>query len=243
MSNLQRSVALLCVVFAGCGSLSPSRSAQPTDPDRAVARLTAAWEEAQRQAASTELPPDKRESLRLAEIRILDEAEDLALEHPRHPPTLMLCAALSHELGSSDNALAYLGSLMDVEPAHPEGAILRSRIALEQGNHPFAITLLSQQIDFHPDHYGVREARAAALFIAGRLLEAQRDLQMAERLGAPAWRVAYNRGLIAETENRPEAAAQYYRECLSSNPAWTAAQERLDGIEAGGLQQRMLTPK
>ena len=97
-TNLLSATCLLLLI-AGCGSLNPTRDEKPTDVDALTADLYQQWERAET------TPPDPKktdcrlyESPRQSKLRILEEAERLAMEHPRHVPTLMLCAGLSYEL-------------------------------------------------------------------------------------------------------------------------------------------------
>ncbi|MCU0725512.1 MAG: hypothetical protein MUE73_06960 [Planctomycetes bacterium] len=232
MKALHLVLTLSCLAVVACNALSPSRMSRPTDPDAEVARITAEWDRVAGGQPSEHyglLEPD--ESWNETMGRLLDEAEFLALEHPRHLPALTLCAALCCELRRSDEAVAYLDIARDVDPTHAEAAILRSRIALEQGNHPYALRLLDEQVALHPDRPEVFETRAAIFFLTGRPQEALQDLTVAEKLGAPAWRVAYNRGLVAESQQRPDVAAVHFANCLALNPGFEPARARLRGAE------------
>jgi tetratricopeptide (TPR) repeat protein len=224
--------ALASLAFVACNVLSPSRMGRPTDPDAEVARITAEWDRATGGLSSEHygpLEPDESRSETMG--RLLDQAEFVALEHPRHLPVLTLCAALCLELRRPDDAVAYLDMARDVDPACAEAAVLRSRIALEQGNHPFALRLLDEQAVLHPDRHEVFEARAAVFFLTGRSGEALQDLTVAGKLGAPAWRIAYNRGLVAEFQRRPDVASVHYAECLKLNPGFEPARARQRGVE------------
>ena len=61
---------------------------------------------------------------------------------------------------------------------------------------------------------------------------AEKRLRAAERLGAPDWRVAYHRGLIAEARGRIDEAEAHYRRSLDASPSFTRARVRLAGLAA-----------
>jgi hypothetical protein len=58
------------------------------------------------------------------------------------------------------------------------------------------------------------------------------ELSMAGALGAPAWRVAYHRGLIEEASGRLAQASRFYEEALQGNPGWPPAESRLKALRA-----------
>lgn len=69
-------------------------------------------------------------------------------------------------------------------------------------------------------------------YLSGEFDAARRELTIAERLGAPAWRVAFNRGLIDEAQGRGDQAMDYYRKALEENPEYEPARFRLRGLES-----------
>ena len=114
-----------------------------------------------------------------------------------------------------------------------DAAVLRSQIALEEGNIPFAKRLLEQEIKLVPDHAGLHENYAAALYLDGKLPDSRNELTVASTLGAPRWRVAYHLGLIEEASGRRDEASKLYAEALAGNPNWAPAQSRLKALRAG----------
>lgn len=149
-----------------------------------------------------------------------------------HVPTLMANAAISYDAREFQRAQDYLNAIFSLRAVAPDAAALRARLALDEGNLPFALRFTSEQIALSPDHAGLREVRAAALFGAGRLTEASAELVTAERLGAPAWRVAFDRGLIAEASGQPAEAIRHFETALNARPGWSAAQGRIRGLRA-----------
>jgi len=215
------------LTLASCTVFNPKRHEAPRDPDAEAAAIRQTWHQVRRGAKEAE-----DGGRVVVEERLLDRAESVALEYPKHEGILMLCAGLSYSLDRPERARAFLDSLLDADPTHAEAAALRARIAIEQGRVPYATGLLERTIELRPDSSDLRETLASALYLSDRMAEAAHALDAAERLGAPAFRVAYNRGLIAEATGRPGAAAEFYRASLAARPGWPPAQQRLAGLAA-----------
>ena len=165
--------------------------------------------------------------------RIMKALEVLALEFPRHPEVLLSVAVLAQEDSQPEKAQSYLAALLEVQPDHAEAAMLRARIAMGQGNLPLAARTLEEQILYAPDHAGLRETFASVAYLQGDWVAAERRLRAAEQLGAPDWRIAYHRGLIAEAQGFTEEAGAHYRRALDARPDFERARARLAGIMAG----------
>lgn len=165
--------------------------------------------------------------------RIKNQIERLSLEFPKHVPTAMANAALSYEERDRVKAERFADIALDLQPIHPEAAILKSRISIEVGNLPAARRLLENQVQATPNHAGLRESLSAVLYMSGDLKGASEALDVAEGLGAPAWRIAFNRGLIAEKSGHRDEADKQYSAAVTGNPDFRAAQSRLAGIRAG----------
>lgn len=156
----------------------------------------------------------------------------LGLEFPNNPEVLLVNAVIAYETNQPENAESYLDALLEQESTEPGVAVLRSRLALDQGNLPHARRLLNDQVTLTPDAADLREALAAVHYLSGDLASARRQLLIAERLGAPAWRVAFNRGLLEEAEGHTDAAIEYYQAALDENPEYEPARSRLRGLES-----------
>ena len=212
------SVASMACVKTG----SPLAHQQCVDPD---ARLAAV------------LQP--LESARATGCVIGNECDRLQREMARltvicagHAPTLMANAVLAYDDHRPAESQQYLDEILAQPRSYPDAAALRARIAIEEGNLPFARRLLEQHIRLVPDHAGLHETYAAALYLDGKMPQAIDELSMAAALGAPAWRVAYHRGLIEEASGRLAEASRFYSEALQGNPSWTAAESRLKALRA-----------
>lgn len=175
---------------------------------------------------------DERGRIVIDPERTRNQIERLAVEFPNHAPTLFAAASLSYDNGEKERAAGYLDELLARHPVYPEAAVLRSRIAIEEGNLPGAQRTLEQQIQFTPDHSGLREALSATQFLDGDLPASLTQLGIAERLGAPAWRIAFNRGLIAEAAGNTRGALEQYEICLAERPEYRAAASRKAGLLA-----------
>ena len=211
--------------LAGCASPDT-----PLDPDERLAVYVAAWEA--RQAGEQGEPGAVRDR-ELPDPHLLQlHVERLALDFPEHVPTLFFGGLVAYERGEREKAQRYLDLALKLAPRHPEAAVLRARVAIDDGGLPLARRVLERQVVLAPDHAGVREALAGVLFLQGDLEAAARVLDAAEHLGAPAWRIAYHRGLVAEHEGDAEAAAAHYERCLAAAPDHAPAAARLLGLEA-----------
>jgi predicted Zn-dependent protease len=160
--------------------------------------------------------------------------ERLLVDCGSDPDVLFANAVLAFENKNLGQAQKLLDQALDARPNDPGAAALRGRIALEGGNIPFALRFLEQKVGATGDHSGLRETYASALFLAGRLDEAQRQLDIAGKLGAPTWRIAYGQGLIAEAQGRFTDAKQLYEEAVRSKPDWSPAASRLRALTVSG---------
>jgi len=190
------------------------------NPDARLAGLVSDYEKSKKGNASTnELVIDHS----AAWLQI----ERLAVEYPRHVPTLMANAAIAYEEREKEKSKRYLDALFSVEHSHPDAAVLRSRVALDEGNMPLARRVLETQIAYTPYEAGVHEAYSSVLYMSRDLDGAIREINLAEKQGAPKWRVAYNRGLIAEAAGRHTDAQRYFQAAVDENPEFAPARARL----------------
>jgi hypothetical protein len=160
------------------------------------------------------------------------EVEQVAYVCPTYVPGLMASAILAYDDRQSARAQQYLDALFGLQKVHPPAAVLRGRIALEEGNLPFAQRFLAEHVRLAPEDAELREVYAAALYLSGKLPQAQAQLNLAANLGAPAWRVAYHRGLFEEAGGNLHQALQYYEAALRERADWDVALARRDGIIA-----------
>ena len=170
--------------------------------------------------------------------RVRNRIRALAFEFPAHVPSLLANAMIALEERDRIEAQRYLDQLFAIQPVHPEGAVLRSRLALEDGNLPAAKKRIEEQLRHVPGHAGLHEALAEILFLERRYADALERIDIAEELGAPAWRAAFNRGLIAESQGELAIAADFYTAALELRPDMTQAADRLQGVRAVLKQSR-----
>ncbi|MBK6941900.1 MAG: tetratricopeptide repeat protein [Planctomycetes bacterium] len=215
----------LCAVgsLSACSQFAPHARNESTDPDQRLAQLVERLEAARAQGPRNDAIADEQTAFLDAGLVRSDIAR-FTLEYPRHIEGLWLNARLAYEAGEPENAVSYLDRVLTQDVDHAEAAVLRGRIALEQGNAQFARKLLERHVDRSPDHAELREAYAAALFYVGDPDGARRELDTAERLGAPAWRVLYHRGLIAEKSGEIDLAKQLYAASVAAAADSPAAQ-------------------
>jgi predicted Zn-dependent protease len=229
-SSRRRCAALAACLIAigGCATRSPIVRQQCYNPDAQLAGVLPAFEALRARGcdeATVVGGPSECE-------RLQREIERLAVVCPAHAPTLMANAVIAYEEQRPAAAQQMLDVVLSQPRAYPDAAVLRARIAIEEGNIPFARRLLAQQIRLVPDHSGLHETHAAALYLEGNLPESRAELTMASALGAPRWRIAYHLGLIEETSGRTDDATRLYQEAVAGNPGWEPAESRLKALRA-----------
>lgn len=229
MASVPRALAVACALALPACQSPPGN---PHDPSVLLRERLVAWQEVRAQGWTCEERAAESSPLVDCE-RISGEIALLAVEFPRHPDVLLANASIAHALKRPDQAQGYLDRLLGIQPMRPDAALLRSRIALVDGNLRLARRVLEEQIELVPDHAGLREALASVFYLEGETEAAQRSLDAAARLGAPRWRVAYNRGLIAEAEAELDEAARHYEEALRGAPEFHRARSRLRGLGVG----------
>lgn len=164
--------------------------------------------------------------------RLRRDIEGIAGACPANVPALFASAILAYEDGKRIMAQQYLDRVLQANGSLPEAAMLRARIAMEDGNIAAAKRLIADEILVRPDHAGLREVYAAALYLDRNLVAARTSLDRAQALGAPGWRIAYHLGLLDEGEGNLENAAQHYRKAVEQRPDWKPAQSRLTALGA-----------
>lgn len=231
MNQLQRIAGLAALAFFASCAHSWGHRTHVIDPDERLAELLDDYEEFKRggedDASHLVVDPD----------RVKNQIERLSLEFPRHVPTLMANAALAWEHREIAKTQSYLDRLFALASVHPDAAVLRAQVAVREGDLPLARRLLEAHRQYVPDHAGVREALSAVYYLQKEHELAVSELAVAERLGAPPWRIAYNRGLIAEARGDTAGATAAFEACLAANPDYAPARSRLAGSKAqGGVQ-------
>ena len=157
----------------------------------------------------------------------------LAVVCPANQQILMANAVIAYDEHRAEDSQQNLDQILALPGAHADAAALRGTLAIEAGNIPYAVKMLDQQIMLAPAHAGLRETRAAALFVSNQFDQARSELALAEKLGAPRWRIAYHLGLIEEATGRRDEAARLYTESLAGNPGFAPADARLKALQAG----------
>ncbi len=226
-------IALACLCFSavGAGCARPRDFSQPSaaDPQARLDFLLDAWQRAHADGR-------RCEEVRPGDTPIVDcdrlrkQIERLAIEFPTHREILLANALVAFESGRPDEAEKELDVLRRLDPANPEAAMLRARIAIGDGNLRLAGRLLDEQLQRTPDEAGLYELSASVLYLEERWDDAAHAIEVASRLGAPAWRVAYHRGLVFEATGRMRDAAEAYRACLELAPDHDPARARLKAL-------------
>lgn len=222
---------MLVAVFLGaCDTLDPQWEDNIADPDDRLEMYLTGYEEARRGTMREKIYEEDEHVL--VDVGLLrSKIDEMCFEFPGHVPSWMANAVISYyDDHDKERAQSYLDALFRLQPVHPKAAMLRARIASEEGNLQLARHLLDNQIKLTPNHGGLREVRAMVQSLMGAQEEALADLELAERFGAPAWRVAYHRGLVHEELGETDAAADAYERALAENPAYVPAANRLSAL-------------
>lgn len=225
MRTLASAAALLALALPACSSRVLHERHGEIDPDLRLAELLDQLGSA-RERGPNRLALLEHEQVIADSGHLRNDLERLAVEFPWHAPTLFANAVLSHQLRDDVRAATFLDRILDLGGRQPEAAELRARIALESGNLAYAQRLLGEQVALAPDAPELREVRAAAEWLAGDFAAAERELAAAAALGAPEWRVAYHRGLLAEQQGDRAAALRWYEHAVAANPDCAEAAAR-----------------
>ena len=225
----------MTVALGACQGSVASGQPCPGDPDEEVMQLREEWTRAPYSGLHDDHDGQCGRNPQAIESKemIRRKAENLLFRYPQHVPTRFFAALLAYEANDPTRATEHLDTLFALQPIHPEAAVLRARIALEAGNAQFATGLLEDQIALRPDNAELYETLSSAYFLQNRPTDAVSALATADSLGAPKWRTAYNRGLLAESQGNTDQAIAYFKDCLKLMPGWPPAQARLRGLERG----------
>jgi len=215
------------VLVSACASTPPIARQQCYNPDVQLAAVLQPFEalRAKGCTAGVNQQESECEHLRL-------EIARLAVICPTHAPTLMANAVIAYDENRPADAQQFLDLILAQPHGYPDAGVLRGEIAIEEGNLPFALRMLEQQISLAPDHAGLHETHAAALYLDGKLMDARTELTLAQALGAPRWRIAYHLGLIEEASGRRDEASRYYADAVAGNPGFQPAESRLKALRA-----------
>lgn len=156
--------------------------------------------------------------------------EQIALEFPKHVPTLLMCAQLAFDANDTERAAAYADRVLALQPDNNFAGIIRSRCALADGNVPKAREVLRRQVVATPDSCYLHETLAGVEYFGGDLAASEKELQLAERFGAEPWRIAFARGLIAEKRGATAEAKKQYELASKLCPKAESPKSRLNGV-------------
>ncbi len=229
----------LCLSLAGAFALSACAHAPHARHDSADAdaRLAAALKEWD-QAHSTGM---NNGAVYADEPVIVDSGaaklhiEQIALEFPRHVPTLVMCAQICFQAGEIEKASAYADRALTLQSDNNFAGIIRAQAALSDGNLPKAREVAKKQLSLTPDSCYLHEVMAGIEFYAGDMAACEREVSLAERYGSDPWRIAYHRGLLAERRGDPSEAKKQFEKSAQLCPTADFAKSRMNGIEPPAL--------
>jgi tetratricopeptide (TPR) repeat protein len=221
---------LVVITLTGCSHLAPHVRNESCDPDIRLSAALAKLEVARSEGVDNgAIRGDERVFIDSGHLR--NEIARLALEFPSHVPTLYANALLSYETGEPTLSVQYADRVLALDPRHGGAAALRGRFLLDTGNLDLCLTTLERDVERIPDHASLREAYAAALGLAGDDEGAERELSVAEQLGAIRARVLYHRGWLRERRGDRTGAIECYRHALAADATLELAASRLRGLE------------
>jgi predicted Zn-dependent protease len=224
-------ITAACLMMTTACATSPVLRQQCYGPDAQLAKLLKPYEELRAKDCTVNGSVERGG----AECERLEgEIVRLGVVCSAHAPTLMANAVIAYGESRPAESQQMLDVILAQPRGYPDAAVLRARIAIEEGNVQFAQRLLAQQIKLVPDHSGLHETFAAALYLDGKMAEARGELTLAGLLGAPRWRIAYHLGLIEEALGLGGEASRLYAEALQGNPGWAPADSRLRALRARG---------
>lgn len=215
------------VAVSGCASLRPQLAEPCADADAALAGPLARLQDLRSTPGACAV-----DRLGAECDRLWRDIEQRAVLCPAHVPTLAAIAVLSYEDGDRPRARSALDAIEQRRGVAPDAMVLRIRLALDDGNMAGALRMAADGVRLSPAHAGLREVRAAALFAARRFEDAGEELTIAATLGAPGWRIAYARGLIAELSGHAADARREYAAAVQARPGWALPADRLRALEA-----------
>lgn len=135
-------------------------------------------------------------------------------------------AMSAYEQRDFSRAAAALEEHLQARPGDLRARLLLGLCYQQTGMLPEAEAVLQEVAVQDPNHGAARYSLARVQYLRGRFVEARSNLREAARLGEPEARVEYLHGLIAQEENRHEAALGHLRRATASDPqfepAWTA---------------------
>lgn len=243
----RKAALVLSLVLAG-GLGLPACAHAPTarhDTADADARLAAAlkdWDKAHASGMNNGAVYDDQEVIVDSGAAKL-HVEQIALEHPRHVPTLVMCAQLCFSAGENEKAAAYADRVLALQADNNFAGIIRAQTALTDGNLPKAREVVRRQLALTPDSCYLHEVMAGVEFYGGDVEACEREVTLAERYGSDPWRVAYHRGLIAEKRGNPDEAKRQFEKSAQLCPTADFAKSRVNGISPPPLPPAPSAPK
>lgn len=215
-------ILVAALLLTGCAwesARGPGSDADPEEVDRMLVALI----------GPTLDDPELAENPPTA---ITDGVAALAQEHPRHIGAQWAAAVFARHAGNDELARLHLDRVLTIDPTHVGAAVMAASLAVEAGNLPRARKIVDTARRAHPDASNLHETASWLAKLDGEPGTALADLDRALELGAPEWRVAYNRGLILEDMDDQDGAATEYERCLGLREDFEPARARLRALQA-----------
>jgi spermidine synthase len=157
-------------------------------------------------------------------FRMATRAVELGPDEPRAGEQL---ASIAADAGDADRLASLADSLAARFPGRPDPQYYRASALFMRGRTEDAVTAVRQVTDAHPDHARAQNLLGAACATLGRrdCAQAAFDASIAANPRDPSTYV--NLGQFSLQSSNPQAAARYFAEALSIDPASTSARDGL----------------
>jgi tetratricopeptide (TPR) repeat protein len=239
---LALSLSLLGAFALSACAHAPHARHDSADADARLAAALKEWDQAHASGMNNGAVYDNEEVVVDSGAAKL-HVEQVALEFPRHVPTLVMCAQLTFQAGETEKAAAYADRALALQADNNFAGIIRAQAALSDGNVPKAREVIKRQLSLTPDSCYLHEVMAGIEYYAADVDACQREVGLAERYGSDPWRIAYHRGLIAEKRGNTAEAKQQFEKSAQLCPTADFAKSRLNGIVPPALPAAPEPPK
>ncbi|MEO0478637.1 MAG: tetratricopeptide repeat protein [Planctomycetota bacterium] len=175
---------------------------------------------------------DSSSNANLLRTRVLQ----IAHEHRGHVRAQWMAAVILESSGDPNRARIHLDRVIQKEPSHDGARSLLARIAIGEGDLGRARRLVDDGLLLRPASSLLHEADALTAMLEEDFEQSERALTRADSLGAPKYRTAYHRGLLAERRGEVDEARDQYEAALEEHEGFGPAEHRLEAL--GGPRQQ-----
>jgi tetratricopeptide (TPR) repeat protein len=162
-------------------------------------------------------------------------------EHQHESEALAVAAGLYEGNRKFGEALAFLNSVVKLQPNDPKLLAMKGRAELELGKYDVAAATLTAALALAPLDDTTRLHRGIAYLAAGRLDDARADYEKLLERSRNTQVALFGLGAVAWRKHDTNAAIEFYRQYLSNGvPAsvqYAVAAERLRRLDHEGINR------